>query len=185
MARTYEELLAAQTELAHFNPNHDPNTGQFASVKFATYKAKKDAKEFARAKMFYGEGAGNRRKLISATVKERSKDPKYKEAFDRYYSEQDMSKHASAAKAERRTKDVGKAAGKTARGIYHLTVGDAAKVSAAVALGYGILKATGGDKKVAEFAKNRHADIKDLASTAAEKAKMQKIIKQWGKAVVV
>lgn len=28
--RTYEELLAAQTELAHFNPNHDPRNGQFA-----------------------------------------------------------------------------------------------------------------------------------------------------------
>jgi hypothetical protein len=27
--RTYEELLAAQTELAHFNPNHDPRNGQF------------------------------------------------------------------------------------------------------------------------------------------------------------
>lgn len=27
--RTYEELLAAQTELAHFNPNHDPKNGQF------------------------------------------------------------------------------------------------------------------------------------------------------------
>lgn len=30
MITTYEELLAAQTELAHFNPNHDPSTGQFA-----------------------------------------------------------------------------------------------------------------------------------------------------------
>lgn len=29
--RTYEELLAAQTELVHFNKYHDPNTGQFAS----------------------------------------------------------------------------------------------------------------------------------------------------------
>lgn len=28
--RTYEELLASQTELAHFNPNHDPRNGQFA-----------------------------------------------------------------------------------------------------------------------------------------------------------
>lgn len=28
--RTYEELLAAQTELAHFNPNHDPRNCQFA-----------------------------------------------------------------------------------------------------------------------------------------------------------
>ena len=30
MARTYEELLAAQTELAHFNPFHNPKNGQFA-----------------------------------------------------------------------------------------------------------------------------------------------------------
>ena len=30
MARTYEELLAVQTELAHFNQNHDPRNGQFA-----------------------------------------------------------------------------------------------------------------------------------------------------------
>ena len=28
--RTYEELIAAQTELMHFNPNHDPKTGRFA-----------------------------------------------------------------------------------------------------------------------------------------------------------
>lgn len=31
--RTYEELLAAHTELAHFNPNHDPSNGRFASSK--------------------------------------------------------------------------------------------------------------------------------------------------------
>ena len=50
-------------------------------VSFGTrHKAKKDAKEFARAKMFYGEGAGNRRKLIKATVSERSKDA----GFDRF-----------------------------------------------------------------------------------------------------
>lgn len=29
--RTYDELLAAQTELAHFNKYHDPKTGQFTS----------------------------------------------------------------------------------------------------------------------------------------------------------
>lgn len=32
MVKTYEELLAAQTELAHFNPNHDPKTGKFAKT---------------------------------------------------------------------------------------------------------------------------------------------------------
>lgn len=33
--RTYEELLAAQTELMHFNPNHDPHTGKFAKSTYA------------------------------------------------------------------------------------------------------------------------------------------------------
>lgn len=56
-------------------------------------RATKDAKEFARAKMFYGEGAGTRRKLIKATVEERSKDPQYKKAFDEALSKQNMSKH--------------------------------------------------------------------------------------------
>ena len=39
--------------------------------------AKKDAKEYARAKMFYGEGAGNRRKLIKNTVAQRTRDNKH------------------------------------------------------------------------------------------------------------
>lgn len=34
MGRTYEEMLASQTELAHFNPNHDPSTGRFAKSRF-------------------------------------------------------------------------------------------------------------------------------------------------------
>ena len=49
-------------------------------------EAKRDAKEAARAKMSYGEGAGNRRKLINESVKAKSKkDPNYKKAFDYYY----------------------------------------------------------------------------------------------------
>ena len=46
-------------------------------------RARRDAKEFTQAKMYYGEGAGNRRKLIKATVKARSKDPFYKSEFDK------------------------------------------------------------------------------------------------------
>lgn len=37
-------------------------------------KARKDAKESARAAMYYGKGAGNRRKLIKNKVAQRSKD---------------------------------------------------------------------------------------------------------------
>ena len=65
-------------------------------------EARKDAQEFARAKMFYGEGAGTRRKLIKAKVEGKSKkDPNYKKAFDQHLSNQDMSKHAEKARGER------------------------------------------------------------------------------------
>ena len=69
-------------------------------------EASKDAKEFARAKMFYGEGAGNRRKLIKAKVEAKSnKDPNYKKAFDRHLDRQDMSKHSEKARTERKRQD--------------------------------------------------------------------------------
>lgn len=71
--------------------------------------AKKDAKEAARAKMFYGEGAGTRRKLINEKVASRKKsDPKYAEAFDREYAKQDLGKHGDKAKKERARKDAAK-----------------------------------------------------------------------------
>ena len=69
-------------------------------------EASKDAKEYARAKMYYGEGAGNRRKLIKAKVEEKSKDAGYKEAFDYALSQQDMNKHADAAKRERKAENI-------------------------------------------------------------------------------
>jgi hypothetical protein len=68
--------------------------------------AKKDANEFARAKMFYGDGAGTRRKLIKAKVEEKSnRSSEYKKAFDEHISRQDMSKHADKASSERKSVD--------------------------------------------------------------------------------
>lgn len=68
--------------------------------------AKKDAKEFARAKAFYGEGAGTRRKLIKGTVEGKAKRlPGYKKAFDHHLDKQDTSKHASKAVSERTSID--------------------------------------------------------------------------------
>lgn len=68
--------------------------------------AKKDAQEFARAKMFYGEGAGTRRKLIKAKVEQRSKQsPSYKKAFEQHLSGQDMGKHSDKARSERKRTD--------------------------------------------------------------------------------
>lgn len=69
-------------------------------------EARKDAQEYARAKMFYGQGAGTRRKLIRATVNEKKrKDESYAKAFDQHLQDQDMSRHASKARSERSRRD--------------------------------------------------------------------------------
>lgn len=100
-----------------------------AGRKHYSKQAKKDAKEYARAKMFYGEGAGTRRKLIKATVEERSKNDFYKQEFDRYLNEQDMSEHAEKAKHERKAKDFKNETAKTARGVKNLALKTGASVS--------------------------------------------------------
>ena len=74
--------VSPNNELFHYGVK-----GMKWGVRKTQKQAKKDAKEFARAKMFYGEGAGTRRKLIKNTVQERSKDPVYKKAFDEALSQ--------------------------------------------------------------------------------------------------
>lgn len=82
---------------------HDGPDGVSAKV---NRSAKKDASEFARAKSFYGEGAGTRRKLIKQTVEAKSiRVPGYKKAFDHHLDKQDQSKHASKAVTERKRTD--------------------------------------------------------------------------------
>lgn len=93
-------------------------------------EARKDANEFARAKMFYGEGAGTRRKLIKATVEAKAKkDPSYQKAFDHHMANQDLGKRAAQARGERKRKDTTKAVGKTARGVKNLALGIGAPVT--------------------------------------------------------
>ena len=79
--------------------------------------AQKDAKETAEAKMFYGEGAGTRRKLIKNTVEERSKDPAYKKAYDYYLENQDMAKAAEKARIKRTAIDTREQTLKTAKKV--------------------------------------------------------------------
>ena len=69
-------------------------------------EARKDATEFSRAKMFYGTGAGTRRKLIKASVDAKTaKDPLYAKAFERHLQNQNMSDHAQKARSERSRTD--------------------------------------------------------------------------------
>ena len=100
-------------------------------------EAKKDAKEYARAKMFYGEGAGTRRKLINKSVEAKAKrDPSYKQAFDYHLENQDLSEHAQKARSERRRKDTVNSTKKTVRGIKNLAMGTGAAVTTTAAAGY-------------------------------------------------
>ena len=117
-------------------------------------KAKKDAKEFARAKMYYGRGAGTRRKLIKNQVEQRSKDlPGYSEAFAKHLASQDMGKAVKSAKRTRKRNDIAYGTGKTARGVTHAIAGNPRHASAAALAIVGAARVTGADKKIAEYTK--------------------------------
>jgi len=80
-------------------------------------QAKKAAVEYARAELFFGEGAGIRRRLIHARVADSLDDPAYSEAFDKALGEQSWSEHASKAAKERKRLDRGKSLSKNTRAV--------------------------------------------------------------------
>ena len=121
--------------------------------------AKQDAEEYANAKMFYGEGAGNRRKLINATVKQRSKQAGYKEEFERQLAQQDMVKAASRARTERKAKDAKKAVGKASRSAINIAMGNVGRASASAAAVYAVAHATGIDKKIGKYMGRKVSDL--------------------------
>ena len=84
--------------------NEDGTLTEAGKSRYAK-EAAKDAKEYARAKAYYGEGAGNRRKKIKNLISQKMKDPAYKAEFERQLSMQNMEKHQKAANFERHTRD--------------------------------------------------------------------------------
>ena len=108
-------------------------------------EARRDAKESARAKMYYGEGAGVRRRNINAIVKQKSKDPTYKAEYEKAYAKQDLSKARRSAQRKRtvtdKTKGFRQGAGRVGRTITReatAAVGFAAATAASAAIGYAI-----------------------------------------------
>lgn len=140
-------------------------------------QARKDAKEWSRAKVSTGEGSGNRRKQINAIVNQRSKDSaKYKKLFNEYVQKQDMSKHVKKANRERVRKDTKNKVAKTTRSVTHLVLRDGAPVAASVALVYYVAKRTGLDKvavsegkKILYQLSNNGKRIIDFAKSKAKK----------------
>ena len=140
--------------------------------------ATKDAKEFTAAKMYYGDGAGTRRKLIKAKVEQRSKtDPEYKKLFDEAVANTDMSKRASQAQSKRKRTDVANSTKKTARGIGHILRGNAqyASLFAAGVMTVGTLAyRNGGDAYVKDFAQKGRKIWKDANAARRGKAFLKK-----------
>ena len=125
-------------------------------------EARKDATEFAKAKMFYGEGAGTRRKLIKAKVESKSaKDPSYKKAFDHHLGNQDMGKRASQARGERARKDTVKTTAKTARGVKNLVMKTGAPVTLGALAVYGAYKNPAVRSAVNRTAKTAYSAVKN------------------------
>ena len=141
--------------------------------------ARKDAKEYTRAKMFYGEGAGTRRKLINATVKQRSKNPVYKEAFDTALSKQDMSKHVKKARVERKTKDAVSTVKKTGKAIVNAVTGHPERLGATMTTAYATYRFAhkrGIDKVVTNAARQKMSSVYNSVKTEYGRYKVKKMM---------
>ena len=151
-------------------------------MKWGTRRAaKRDANEFAKAKMFYGEGAGTRRKLIKAKVESSSKrDADYKAAFDHYFAKQDLGKRADQAKGERRRKDTTNTVTKTGRGLINFANGNPQAASALAVsiatIGIAAHKA-GVDRMLLNVGKTAYSAVATEVKAQVIKAQFNKM--QW------
>lgn len=123
----------------------------------ARRQARADANEFAKARAFYGQGAGTRRKLIKAKVQTRMSNPHYKDEFNKTLSGQNLEKRSAQATRLRKRKDATGFVGKTARGVHRQLSGGFGPVTATaatIAAGAAYAHRTGLDKAVLNKAKS-------------------------------
>jgi len=98
--------------------------------------------------MYYGDGAGTRRKLIDATVTSKMmKDPIYATYFRQEYAKQDMGEHAMRARKERERRDHNSAIMRNAKGLATGNINQVSPVVLFVVVGAAIAHKTGLDKK--------------------------------------
>lgn len=137
----------------------------------ATRKANKDAAEFTKAKMFYGESAGTRRKLIKAKVEERKKHiPGYADAFDKAVGSTDMAQRANQAVRARKTRDVKNSTKRTIRGVGHVIKGNtqyASMTAITLMAAGGVAYRAGGDRYVKEYGRRAYSAAKNLKQNPA------------------
>lgn len=86
-------------------------------------EASKDAKRYADAKMYYGEGAGTRRKLLKAELdKKRKSSQEYSKYLDDAINNADYYKSAKKAKAERTARDTASTVKRTTKKVMKVAV---------------------------------------------------------------
>lgn len=124
-------------------------------------EARRDAREYARAQMSYGEGAGIRRRLIENTVQAKAdRNLAYHNAFVDELERQDMAEHAEAARKERRRKDVTESLHRNTKAIATGNYQNAqSTVLVLMVAGY-FAHQTGLDKKLLEKGKQLKQEIK-------------------------
>lgn len=124
-------------------------------------QARKDAEEYAKAYMSYGEGAGTRRKLINGTVDfKKHTVPGYAEAFERNARQQNMAAHAKHAQQEARRKNVTGTVTRNARAIAtgrHENLTTGFLITSAIVVG---LHQTGLDRDIYAFGKRKFQKAK-------------------------
>lgn len=108
--------------------------------KNVTKEARRDAEEYMRAKLYYGKGAGNRRKAIRNKVAAKKVDPEYAREFDRIYSTLDPGKYASEAISERKRNDGKDILKKVIRDGMHVATGNPQRTSTGGRIAYEIIK---------------------------------------------
>lgn len=101
--------------------------------------AKRDAEEFMKAKMYYGKGAGNRRKAINNKVMAKKTDPEYAKAFDLAYSKLDPAKYASGVAKERRINDGKDVLKRSVKDGINIATGQPYRASAGSRIAYSII----------------------------------------------
>lgn len=123
--------------------------------------AKADAFNWARAEMFFGAGAGTRRKLLEAEIAHKVETISgYHEAFNKWYQQQNFADHAIAAAKERKKIDRLASFKRNGRGIL---TGNRRQLTNTVLTGivvYGVLVETGLDEPIKAEVKKRYAQAK-------------------------
>lgn len=140
-AKKWLDAQLAPDELAHYGVlgmrwgfRKDRRTASGITNRRTDREASKDAKEFVQAKLYYGDGAGTRRKLIKAKVEGKSeKDPNYKKAFNYHVENQDVEKRLNQAKGQRARATARAKTAKTSRGLINIARGNYAAVGASLA----------------------------------------------------